>query len=80
LIGAHEKMAEQQSALTGSLAKVQETMTKINTPGTPEAARVDELLKNMPEAQAYLRQEKRLTRAQEAVDTAEAALDAAKTK
>ena len=80
LIGAHEKMAEQQSALTGSLTKVQETMAKINTPGTPEAARVDELHSNMPEAQSYLRQEKRVARAQEAVDAAEAALDAAEKK
>jgi hypothetical protein len=77
LIGAQAAMAGQQSALLGSVAKVQETMAKINTPGTPEAARVDELLSKMPEAQAYLRQEKRLARAQEAVDAADAALSEA---
>ena len=56
------------------MAKAYETMQKINTPGTPEAKRVEEVLAEMPEAKAYHRQEERLARAEEALDAAEAAL------
>jgi hypothetical protein len=49
-------------------------MAKINTPGTREARRLEEKLAAMPEAQAYQRQERRVAKARQAVDEAEAAL------
>lgn len=77
LLNAHKTMQEQQSAAAAPMAKAYETMRKINTPGTPEAKRVEEVLATMPEAKAYLRQEERLARAEEALDAAEAQLPAA---
>src|SRR5688572_8309532 len=74
LLAAQENLADQQSALSGPIQKVNEVMTKIKTPGTPEAKRFEEVLAQMPEAQAYTRQEERVKRAQEAADAAEAAL------
>ena len=74
LLAAQESLADQQSALSGPIQKVNEVMTKIKTPGTAEAKRFEEVLAQMPEAQAYKRQEERVKRAQEAADAAEAAL------
>ena len=74
LLAAQENLADQQSALSGPIQKVNEVMTKIKTPGTAEAKRFEEVLAQMPEAQAYTRQEERVKRAQEAADAAEAAL------
>ena len=74
LLAAQENLADQQAALSGPIQKVNEVMSKIKTPGTPEAKRFEEVLAQMPEAQAYARQEDRVKRAQEAVDAAEAAL------
>jgi hypothetical protein len=73
-------MQEQAAALTEPIAKARETMKLINTPGTPEAARVEALLADQPEVKAYRRQEKRVARAQEAVDAAEAQLPGAADK
>jgi chromosome segregation ATPase len=77
LLDAHKQMQEQAAALTAPITKARETMKLINTPGTPEAKRVDELVAKMPEAKAYLRQEKRVARAQKAADEAEALLPGA---
>jgi hypothetical protein len=77
LITAQSAMLDQQAALAGSIGKANETMTKIQTPGTPENKRFEELLAAMPEVQAYRRQEVRLARAKEAVEKAEAALPGA---
>jgi hypothetical protein len=74
LVAAQEKLADQQAAMSGPIQKVNEVMTKIKTPGTAEAKRFEEVLAQMPEAQAYTRQEERLKRAQETADAAEAAL------
>lgn len=74
LLDSHKAMQEQQKAVTGPIAKAYETMNKIKTPGTPEAARFEEVLAEMPEVKAYLRQEKRVESAQQAVDEAEDAL------
>jgi len=74
LLAAQENLADQQAALSGPIQKVNEVMAKIKTPGTPEAKRFEEVLAQMPEAQAYTRQEERLKRAQEAADAAEAAI------
>jgi hypothetical protein len=80
LLAAQENLANQQAALSGPVQKVNDVMNKIKTPGTPEAKRFEEVLAQMPEAQAYTRQEQRVKRAQEAADEAEATLadDAAK--
>jgi hypothetical protein len=80
LLDAHKQMQEQAAALTEPITKARETMKLINTPGTPEAARVEALLADQPEVKAYRRQEKRVARAQEAVDAAEAQLPGAATK
>lgn len=80
LIAAQATFQEQQSAISAPIAKVNEVMTKIKTPGTPEAKRYEEVLAAMPEVKAYQRQEERLARAQKAADAAEAALDGAATK
>ena len=74
LLAAQENLADQQTALSGPIQKVNEVMTKIKTPGTPEAKQFEEVLAQMPEAQAYTRQEERVKSAQEAVEAAEAAL------
>jgi hypothetical protein len=74
LIAAQQGAQEKQAVLTGPLAKAHEVMAKINTPGTPEAKRFEEKLATMKEAQAYQRQEKRVAKAQQAVEEAEAAL------
>jgi hypothetical protein len=74
LLAAQENLTDQQAALAGPIQKVNEVMTKIKTPGTAQAKRFEELLAQMPEAQAYTRQEERVKRAQEAADAAEATL------
>jgi hypothetical protein len=76
LLAAHQQMQETQAAAMAPIAKVSETMTKIKTPGTPEAKRFEEVLATMPEVRAYQRQEKRVERAKQAVEDAEAALPA----
>jgi hypothetical protein len=74
LLDAHKSMQEQQAAVTGPIAKAYDTMNKIKTPGTPEAKRFEEVLAKMPEVEAYQRQEKRVNRAKQDVDDAEAEL------
>jgi hypothetical protein len=74
LISAHGAMAEQSQALLGKSGKVAEVMKNIQTPGTPEAKRFEEVLGAMPEVQAYTRQEQRLAKAKQAVLDAEAKL------
>jgi hypothetical protein len=64
----------QQNALLGGAAKVTEVMKQIETPGTPENKRFEVVLDEMPEAQAYRRQENRLEQAAKAVLEAEAKL------
>jgi hypothetical protein len=71
LLGAHADMQKQAAALTAPLAKANETMKLINTPGTTEAKRYEAVLAEMPEVKAYRRQEKRVERAQTALDAAE---------
>lgn len=71
LLGAHADMQKQAAALTAPLAKANETMKLINTPGTAEAKRYEAVLAEMPEVKAYRRQEKRVERAQAALDAAE---------
>jgi len=65
---------ETQSGLLGAVAKTNETLQKIETPGTPESKRFEEVLASMPEVQAYQRQEKRLADATKAALEAEAKL------
>lgn len=67
-ISGLEAMQKKQAALAGPVAKVQEVMAKINTPGTPENAKYEEKLKSMREVQTYERQQKRVESAQELVD------------
>jgi hypothetical protein len=74
LLAAHKTMQNQQTAMTGQIAKVYETMNQIKTPGTPEAKRLEEVLAKMPEVEAYQRQEKRVERAKKSVEAAEAEL------
>ncbi len=74
LIAAQKNVQEKQAALTAPVAKANEVMTKIKTPGTPEAKKFEEKLAAMPEAQAYDRQQKRVEKAQEEVDDAEEAM------
>lgn len=74
LLAAHKTMQEQQAAATAPITKAYQTMNKIKTPGTPEAKRFEEVLAGMPEVKAYQRQERRVERAKQAVDEAEAAL------
>lgn len=76
LLGAHKQMQEQAAALTEPITKARETMKLINTPGTPEAQRVEQRIADLPEVKAYLRQAKRVERMQKAVDEAEALLPA----
>jgi hypothetical protein len=74
LVAAQKNAQEKQAALTAPLAKANEVMSKIKTPGTPEAKRMEEKLAAMPEAQAYMRQQKRVADAQKDVDEAKTAL------
>lgn len=80
LLDAQKQMQQQAADLTAPIAKARETMKLINTPGTPEAARVDALIADLPEVKAYRRAEKRVERAQAAVDAAEAQLPNAAAK
>lgn len=68
LITAQKDVQEKQAALTAPMAKANEVMAKIKTPGTPEAKKYEEKLNSMKEAQAYERQQKRVESAQELVD------------
>ncbi|HEX4416116.1 MAG TPA: hypothetical protein VH107_20965 [Lacipirellulaceae bacterium] len=68
LIGNEKKFQEKQAAITAPVAKANEVMTKIKTPGTPEAKQLEEKLATMPEAQAYERQQNRVEKAQQEVD------------
>jgi hypothetical protein len=70
-------MQQQAADLTAPITKARETMKLINTPGTPEAKRVEAILADQPEVKAYRRQEKRVERAQTALDAAEAQLPGA---
>ena len=74
LLTAHKTLQEQQAAVTGPIAKAYDTMNKIQTPGTSEAKRFEEVLVKMPEVETYQRQEKRVERAKQAVDDAQADL------
>lgn len=74
LIAAQKDVQEKQAALTAPVAKANEVMSKIKTPGTPEAKKFEERLAAMPEVQAYDRQQKRVEKAQQEVDEAEAEL------
>src|SRR4029079_3034607 len=71
LIAAQKDVTEKQTALTARVAKANEVINKIKTPGTPEAKKFEEKLAAMPEVQAYQRQQKRLERAQQEVEEAE---------
>jgi hypothetical protein len=74
LIAAQKDVQENQASLAAPIAKANETMAKIKTPGTPEAKRFEEKLAAMPEAQAYERQRTRVENAQQDVDESKAAL------
>jgi hypothetical protein len=74
LLAAHKTLQEQQAVVTGPIAKAYDTMNKIKAPGTPEAKRFEEVLAKMPEVEAYQQQEKRVERAKQVVDDAEADL------
>jgi hypothetical protein len=74
LIAAQKDVQEKQAALTAPVAKANEVMAKIKTPGTPEAKLMEEKMKTMPEVQAYERQQKRVEHAQQVVDEAKAQL------
>lgn len=74
LIAAQKDVQEKQASLAAPIAKANEVMTKIKTPGTPEAKRFEDKLASMPEAQAYDRQQKRVEKAETDVDEAKAAL------
>ncbi len=71
LAAAQKEMTEKQAALAAPIAKANEVMNKIKTPGTPEAKKFEEKLAAMPEVNAYERQEKRVQRAKEEVDELE---------
>jgi hypothetical protein len=77
LVAAQKDFQVQQAAISAPIAKANEVMQKIHTPGTPEAKRYEEVLAATPEVKAYKRQEERLARAQKAADAAEAALNGA---
>ncbi len=70
LIAGEKDAQEKATALAAPMAKVKEIMTKINTPGTPEAKKLQEKLADMPEVKAYERQQKRIEQAQHEVDEA----------
>jgi outer membrane murein-binding lipoprotein Lpp len=71
LIAAEKGATEKQAALTAPVAKANEVMNKIKTPGTPEAKKFEEKLAAMPEVKTYERQQKRVEQAQREVDEAE---------
>jgi hypothetical protein len=74
LAATQKELADKQAniaALAAPAAKAKEVMSKINTPGTPEAKKFEEKLAAMPEAKAYERQQKRLERAQHEVEELE---------
>jgi hypothetical protein len=71
LIAAEKGASEKQAALTAPVAKANEVMNKIKTPGTPEAKKFEEKLAAMPEVKTYERQQKRVEQAQHEVDEAE---------
>src|SRR3954468_24826104 len=71
LIAAQKDATEKQAALTAPVAKANEVMMKIKTPGTPEAKKFEEKLAAMPEVKAYKRQQNRLERAQQELEEAE---------
>src|SRR4029079_6565466 len=71
LIAAQKGATEKQGALNAHVAKANEVMNKIKTPGTPEAKKFEEKLAAMDEVKAYERQQKRLERAQQEVEEAE---------
>ena len=77
LIAAEKNFSEQQASLAAPMAKANEVMVKIKTPGTPEAKRYEEVLAEMSQVKAYKRQEERLAKAQKEADAAEKALDSA---
>jgi hypothetical protein len=69
-----KNLAEQQaklSALAAPAAKAKEVMTKMNTPGTPEAKQLEEKLASYEEVKAYESQKKRVEQAKQDVDDAE---------
>ena len=74
LIAAQKDVQEKQAALTAPVARANEVMKNIKTPGTPEAKQYEEKLAAMPEVKAYERQQRRVERAQQAVDEAKAAM------
>ena len=80
LIAAQKDETEKQAALTAPVAKANEVMTKIKTPGTPEAKTFEEKLAAMPEVKAYKRQQKRLERAQRELEEAEKGLPGGREK
>jgi hypothetical protein len=71
LIAAQKDATEKQATLTAPVAKANEVMTKIKTPGTPESKKFEEKLAAMPEVKTYERQQKRLERAQQELEQAE---------
>jgi hypothetical protein len=79
LVSAEASFQKQQAAITAPMAKANEVMTHIKTPGTPENKRFVEVLEAMPEVKAYRRQEKRLERAQKVADAAEKKANSAAT-
>jgi hypothetical protein len=72
LIAAQQDVQQKQATLTAPLAKANETMGKIRTPGTPENKKFEEKFSAMPEVQAYERQLKRVEKAKEALEEAKA--------
>lgn len=74
LIAAQKDAQEKQATLTAPIAKANEVMKNIKTPGTPEAKQYEEKLAAMPEVKAYERQQRRVERAQQAVDEAKVAM------
>ncbi len=59
------------TAITAPVAKAKEVMSKIKTPGTPEAKKFEEKLATMQQVKAYERQQRRLEIAQKEADEAE---------
>jgi hypothetical protein len=71
---AQKDLAEKQAsvaALAAPAAKAKEVMAKINTPGTPEAKRLEEKLASYEEVKTYERQKKRVEQAKQDVEDAE---------
>ncbi|HVT27797.1 MAG TPA: hypothetical protein VHE81_07255, partial [Lacipirellulaceae bacterium] len=74
LVAAEKNAQQKEASLTAPLAKANEVMNKIKTPGTPENKRFEQRLNSMPEVKAYHRQEKRVEAAEKDVDEAKKAL------